>query len=248
MLSCAHCGGALHCDVNTGHRYYLCLRNKTHWARKHGVAPCPLPAVPSGPLEALAWEQVVETLLDPDRLSDGLRTARAEYASADGRRAARLQTLEAETARLRARLERVLEEQLDAPSGSESARLLREKGKQIEDALSRFQAERARLEAEPMAGLSESQVVDLTRFADEVRAGLDVADNLARRRVLQMLKLRGVVRLDPEHGIRLAKRNRYSIEWEAIIRLQRNEREFTNIQTIWVGPAKDQAPAKTTAE
>ena len=234
--------------VNTNVRYYMCLRNKPKWARERGVERCPLPAVPAASLERLAWEEVVATLLDPDKLRTGLAAARAEYAEANGRRAEQLATLEREMAKLRGRLSRILEEQLDAPSGSEIARLYRDKARQIELQLEHLQADHAQRAAEPHVGLSAEQAMSLQQFAAEVRAGIDAAEGTDRQRVFELLRLQGRLRLDDERGIRLAKRNRFSIEWTAIVPLRNKGREFTNIQTIWVGPAGSVADTKNVSE
>jgi hypothetical protein len=149
MLVCAFCQGALQCDVNGGHRYYQCLRSRPYWVKRNNRERCPMPVLPAGPLESLAWDDVVETITDRDRFVKGLEAARTEYDAANGRRQSQLDALDANVARLRARLDRVLDEQLDAEAGSETARALREKTRQIEDMIGRHLADRARLESEP---------------------------------------------------------------------------------------------------
>jgi site-specific DNA recombinase len=238
MLVCGYCGGALQCDINAGYRYYMCLRSKRYWARRHDREPCPMRSLPSGPLDDLAWRDVVETITDIDRLRAGVQAARAEYHAANGRRRSQLDALDANVARLRGRLDRILDEQLDAPAGSETARALREKARQIEEMIGRQLAERARLDGEPTAGLSDDQADSLLQFSDEVRAGIDVASEpgeagaLHRRRVFQLLRLRGTVRLDPEHGVPVGVKHRVTVEWDAAITLRGIGREMTNIQTV----------------
>ena len=241
LLRCAHCGRPLHTAINgvaNGmYRYYQCRRGEPAYARRNGIPVCPLPSVPAGPLEALAWDEVVATLLDPERMREGMAAARAEYAAAASRQRARLGTLDGEASRLRDRLGRIIEEQLSAPAGSETVRLLREKAQQIEAALGRLAAERGGLAAESAAGLSDGEAEDLASFAAEVRAGADHATTIDRRRVFQLLKLTGTVRRDAEHGIRFAKKNRFSVDWTAILQLRDNGRNFVNIKTVWIGPA-----------
>jgi hypothetical protein len=169
-----------------------------------------MPALLASAIESLAWDDVVETLMDQDRLSRGLAAAEAEYVQANGRRQSQLDALDASISRLRGRLDRILDEQLDAPAGSETARALREKARQIEDVIGRQLADRARLASEPNAGLSPDQATSLLQFSAEIRAGLDVASAqnergaARRRRIFQMLRLRGTVRPDQEHGRAIA--------------------------------------------
>jgi hypothetical protein len=238
-----------------GHQYYMCLRSKADWARRNNRERCPMGYLPSHAVDALAWSDVVETLLDADRLRAGLDAARAEYVSAGGRRQSRLEDLDANIARLRARLDRILDEQLDAPAGSETARALRDKARQIEDMIGRHQAERSRLDSEPRPGLSDEQAESLWQFSEEVRAGIAEASRpddigaLHRRRVFQMLRLRGTVRLDLENGVPVGRKHRVVVEWDSCIPLRGIGCEFTNIQSVVISAGSaPSAPAKTTAE
>ena len=214
------------------HRYYQCLRSKPFYARKYGHARCPLPAVPSEPLERIAWEEVVAMLLDPARLRAGMEVARAEHLAATGRTRARIATLDGELKQLRARLARMVEETLAVPTGSESARLLREKSGELEDVIGRLTAERAALASEPSSGLSEQDAVDLEAFAAEMRLGAEQATPQERRLIYQKLQLAGVIRRDDEHGRKLKQRNRFSMEWQNVLVFRSNAGNLVNIQSI----------------
>jgi site-specific DNA recombinase len=253
MLVCAFCQGALQCDINGGHRYYQCLRSRPYWVKRNNRERCPMPVLPAGPLEALAWDDVVETITDRDRFLKGLEAARTEYDAANGRRQSQLDALDANVARLRTRLSRVLDEQLDADAGSETARALRDKAREVEDMIGRHLADRARLDSEPDAGLSADQAMSLMQFSDEVRAGIVVASAddaegaLHRRRVFKMLRLRGTVRPDQEHGVPIGRKHRVTVKWDAALRLRGIECKMTNIQTVVVsapgGPGTPTTPA-----
>jgi hypothetical protein len=181
---------------------------------------------------------VVATLLDPERLAEGFTAARIEHATAHDRRAGQLQALTSKIAALRGRLSRILDEQLDAPAGGESARLLREKAHQIEASLSTLQAEHAQLAAEPRPGLSDSQIHELTAFAAEVCQGVEHATPAERRLIFQLLQLKGTVRRDDEHGRKFALKHRFSVAWEAIIPLRHSDREFVKRRTVRRGESE----------
>lgn len=238
VLTCAHCGGALSCDVvsykSRRVRYYCCLRHRRPAKFLEGEEAhprCVLPNVPSDPLDQIAWGKVVHTLLDRECLDAGLAAAQEEYQHANGRRAAQLTILDQEISRYRGRLSRILEEELDAPSGSETARLLREKRNQIEAVLTRFTGEREALASEPAPGLTPAQSLDLARFAAEVRDGIEHATPADQHRILQLLKVRGVVHHDPEHGQLLRQRQRFTIEWTAAIPLRDSVQGITKLLT-----------------
>ncbi|MBI2761911.1 MAG: recombinase family protein [Chloroflexi bacterium] len=245
ILKCGHCGGALQTAINgvaNGmYRYYQCLRSKPRYANAHGLTPCPLPVVPAEPLEQIAWDEVVATLLDPERLREGIAAARAEHLAATGRMRRRIATLDGELGEQRARLSRMGDETLAVPAYSESAQLLREKTAQLEDIIGRLAAERAALAAEPAAGLSEQDANDLEAFAAEIRQGVANATAEERRLIHQKLQLVGVVYRDDQHGIKLKRRNRFSIEWANVLTLRRKDGNFVNVQSVWIGPAVQQA-------
>jgi site-specific DNA recombinase len=226
LLTCAHCGGALASTYNNGCRYYACLRNQPYRARLHGESHCSLPAALAGPLEERAWMQVSAALLDPDHLLNGLASAQQQHADADQRRRDRLETLDREIARLRARFDRITDERLDAQPGSETERALKTKAEDTETAIRRLLSDRAELDAQPAPGLTEQEGLELARFAEEVRAGLDHATGAERRRVYDLLRLRGKVRLDPDHGVKLGRRHRFAVDWDAVIELQHSGKNY----------------------
>ena len=160
-LTCAHCGGALAATPNNQHRYYACLRNQPSRATHAGKSRCPLPPVPAVLLDAEAWALVSGALLDPDHLAAGLTAARQQHTEADTRQRDRLETVDREVARLRARFDRITDERLDAPPGSETERALRAKAQEVEAAISRLLADRAHLAAAPVPGLSEEDGLQL---------------------------------------------------------------------------------------
>jgi hypothetical protein len=108
----------LACDsvaTNTGRvLYYACYRHKEDGARHQGAEHGCLPNVPARGLDRLAWDQVVAILLDPERLSEALAAAQTEYIQADSHRLSRLATLDQAVERYRARLSRILDEELDS--------------------------------------------------------------------------------------------------------------------------------------
>lgn len=78
----------------------------------------------------------------------------------------------------------------------------------------------------------------MTNFAVEIRAGVEHATPLERRRIFQILKLTGTVHLDPEHKIKFANRNRYTVRWTGVIPLGSDIREVVSVQTVWIGPTR----------
>src|SRR5215510_13455153 len=101
---------------------------------------------------------------------------------------ARSLTQEIET--LRTRLNRTLDELLDTPRSSESYPALQQRRAQVEDAIGRLRAERARLADQPAPGLTADESAALADFAVEVRGGVAGAGPEDRRGIYQLLQLR----------------------------------------------------------
>jgi site-specific DNA recombinase len=209
LLTCAECGGSLSSAWNTGrrgkintNRYYHCLRNEAHRARTLRKPVCSMRDIPAEKLEALVWELISCTLLEPDQLRAGLLAARAKHDDALAARHDRRDAIDRELARHRARLERIVDEMLDTPKGSESYTALAQRQTTTETAIRRLQAEQAEQAVAPAAGLSEEDALSLEQFATEVRDGIQKAAPADRRWVYERLCLTGTARLHPE-GIQI---------------------------------------------
>ena len=234
VLWCPHCGGQLACLPNSGIRYYACVRAQPHRAKRINKATCSLPAARADSLEVLAWATVAETLLDVDRLREGLAALRAERESASTRVTERIAGVDAEITAQRGRLKNIAIALADVEAGTETADALRASMQTIEAKLASLRAARAELETIPLDGLSEEDALSLETFAAEIAAGIHEATPQEQRRIYQLLRLRGVVRVaaDSEPGIRLGRRlRRFAVDWDAIYRPQ-NLLTISNVNSI----------------
>ncbi len=180
----------------------------------------------------LAWDEVVATLLDPDKLRVGLAAAQAAHGRAQAERQQRERALDGRLGELRNRLARILDDQHAVPPASERARIYSEKAQAAECELERLQTERADLSAQPDTGLSDEQATSLVAFAADVRTGIAAATMADKQRICQLLQLEGTVRVDPQRGIRLGQRHAFTVEWAANLPIRGNVRNFVNIKTI----------------
>ena len=225
MLTCGFCGGALSTRTNANnmggepYRYYACLRSQPHRVRTREGTRCTGRDVLAAPLEGTAWCLVVNTLLDVENLRKGLAAVRAEHEAADVRRRERVGALDAELARLRTRLSRTLASRLDADEGGEMDRALLAQARDIEGQIARLSTERQRLDAPSSVGLSEEAATSIETFVTETCHGIVFATPAERRRLFQTLDLRATVRVDPHGTVKIGRKYRYSITWEAKIPL-----------------------------
>jgi site-specific DNA recombinase len=241
MLSCPQCGGQLACLPNSGIRYYACVRSQPYRARKIAKPVCSQPAARADALEAVAWITVASTLLNRDALRAGLSAARAERTEAGARITNRQGAIDAKIAVERVRLGNLAGQLADLTPGSDGAIAVRQKMTEIERTLAGFRAERAEADAVPLAGLSDTEAESLEAFADEIREGIGAATPRDQRRLFEILRLRGVVRLarDDEPGIRLGRRlRRFTVDWKAAVAMKTPDsgRKFESLSLLFSSP------------
>jgi uncharacterized coiled-coil protein SlyX len=216
-LICGHCHGELSVATNQGTRYYRCLSHYPARAHRYGKADCDLPDVHAVDLEAELWSILSETLLNEDYLAAGLDAARAQHDQADQLRQERLAALETEIGRQRQRLDNLSAKVADTGDGEAFAALMRQ-AKDIEPLIDRLKQEKAELAAVRSVGLSDSEALEIETFAEQIREGLAYATPADRRRLYELLQLRGKVYVDPD-GVRLGRKHSFRIEWQAAIEL-----------------------------
>jgi site-specific DNA recombinase len=233
-LTCGHCHGGLSVATNQGTRYYRCLCHYPARARRYSKAICDLPDVHAVDLEEELWSILGETLLDVDYLAAGLEAARTKHDEADQLRKERLDAQDAQIARQRQRLDNLATKIADAGDGEAFAALMRQ-SKDIEALLDRFTKEKAELAALHADGLSSDDALEIEAFAEQIREGLAYATPADRRRLYELLQLRGKVYLDPD-GVRLGRKHSFRIEWQAPIQLRHNSSRFRNPVMQWMPP------------
>jgi hypothetical protein len=223
-LTCGHCHGFLRSQPDNRVRYYKCGCRDASSARYAGKPVCDLPAVHAVDLEAELWRLLRATLLDPDALRLGLDAAQAQHAQSDRSRQDRLAAHDAELTRQRKRLDTLTSGLADAGDGEVYASILRQ-AKEVEHLITTIVTERGDLAAIRPEGLSVTDADALTVFADEIHAGFDQAAPADRRRLYDLLRVRGSVSADPD-GIRLGRKHHFRIEWQAAILLLHDDKSF----------------------
>jgi site-specific DNA recombinase len=239
LLTCGECGGGLSASWNNGARghmttrYYQCIRNEPHRARILGKPVCSMRALRAEHLEALIWDVVAGTLLNPDQLRRGLAAARSEHDSAAARRADRQAAIERELERHRRRIRRVVEELLDTDKGSETYTVLVERRDALESTVTRLQAEFAEQNVVPV-GLSPAEAAAIEQFAAEadIRAGAADVGAATLRAIYERLRLRGTIRM-AEDGVQIGTKHRFDIDLEAVISLSDEFARLKNKLTIY---------------
>ena len=225
LLKCGYCGGLLSISFNHirnggSYRQYVCLRSQPRPAAREQREPCPLRAVRAEQIESAVWQAVSDVLMNPAALRSSVEAARTRFEDATSRRAERLAIADHEIARCVGQIERLVDEVLETPKGTETYRAIIERQVRIEHTLERLRTERAKLEAEPTEGISPVAVEELAEFSRQVAEGLSVGSTADRRWVLEQLRVQATLQMDPS-GVQFGrvKRNRYAVELDAIVQL-----------------------------
>jgi len=198
LVVCRRCGYAFYGKMARGlvggrqpadYGYYRCTGTDGH--KFGGQAPCTNRSVRSDKLEQAVWRQVEAALADPARVA--AEHERRAAAARDGEVGADVEALDAQIARLRRGIDRLIdgyaEELIDV--GEFKPRL-----SGLKQRLARLQAERDAAVAAHEAERGLQLVIGrLEEFAARVRTGLDGLDWLGQREVIRAL----VRRVEVDH-------------------------------------------------
>jgi site-specific DNA recombinase len=187
MLVCAECGYAYGGHFTKGRRYYR-DGGRTHRSL----------LIHADMVEERIWEAVREILLNPSALWEGYKAREAAVIDQRARLVERLEAMLKLKEKAEAKLEALTNAYLDPDIGMpkvEYTRRRREIEKEIVEWGQEAQEIQGRLEAE---AITRDRMEVIEQFAAEVARGIDLLDFGEKRKVLQMLEVRGVVHQDDE--------------------------------------------------
>lgn len=223
MLVCGHCGGQLSAKWNMGgqqtpYRQYHCIRSRPFVSRRTTKALCVMRDVRAEELEAAVWATVTSALRDGSRLKQGMQTARQRHAQVAKQRTEQLRRFEQDTRRLRTKLERIIDELLETPKGTQSYRTLVERQRDTERELARLQNESTHAATPTDVGLSEDAAAEVAHLSAAISAAIDAASPADRRLFFERLRVRVTIGLDRQ-GQKIGRDHRYSFKVDAIVDL-----------------------------
>jgi len=187
MLVCAECGYAYCGAFSKGYRYYQDHHRKHRSLRADKV-------------EERVWEAVKEILLNPSALWEGYRAREAEVISQKAKLVERLESMLKLKGKAEQKLEALTEAYLDPDIGIRKAEYTRRR-REIEKGVAEWDREvqdvQGWLETE---AITQERMEAIEEFAAQVTEGIELLDFEEKRKVLQMLEVRGVVHHDGEES------------------------------------------------
>lgn len=227
MLQCGHCHRSIHTKHIHEWRYYACQMHSPSSARRTGVEPCDLPYLLAEPLEADLWDILSETLLNEEYVRRGLSKGRQQHQQANQKRQHRLKSLDHEISKHTKRLD-TLARRMATCDEDEVYQALERQARDMGQAVRRLKNERELLARDRVTdGLTDEDASALLNFVSEMRDVLETATLSERRKVYELLDVRGRVYKDRENGIRLGRKTWVRIEWQARLPLRNSENPMT---------------------
>jgi DNA invertase Pin-like site-specific DNA recombinase len=244
LLECGHCSKPgqpqiLHAQekVVARRRYYWCA-NKFASRVKDGQQTCPLPGIRAEVLEDWLWHAVVSAIANVDEFDASLQASQERRDAELHERADRLAAIDQEVARYQRRLDRAVAKLLDDDFEDEDERGSVERNRDdSKRLLARLRADREREVAETRpAGLSAEDVIAFRQLLRHLNTdGLDKATPSERREVLELLGIRGVVRVASDGAdavlVQESPQRWARIDWDGEIRLQ-SEQSFKKLRLV----------------
>jgi hypothetical protein len=157
-------------------------------------------------------------LLDPAHLRLELDRLRAAQSDEQAAWRMRLQILDEDIDKHERLLRRAMSEKLKVEPDDPRYAMYDAAEAQEARTVKRLRDERPSLEA-ASPGLSDADVRTLEDLAAEIAVNVETRTPEQRRRIFQAVRLRGVVRFDPEHGARIGRKNHFTIQWGSLLSL-----------------------------
>ena len=219
-----------------GHqRRYACARSTPSRAKLYGWELCGLPGLlaaderemttggtsrPLGGIEELAWAAVTRFLSDESLVATMLAEVDAEQAQARDQWAGRLLTLDEQIKVYSGRLRRAVEEKQKIEDDDDRYAAWDDAERKASAVLKQLRAERAEYMAPGAPGLTDEHRAAIVAMREQISEllaeGAEEATPEERRAVFELLDLRGTVREDAEHGLRVGRDARVVIRWQLL--------------------------------
>ena len=198
-VTCGHCGrkmggtGSYHKGRKKPYVFYRCP--VTHKPSDTADRTCNNSTYfPSPRVDAAVWEWVKSFLTEPEAIARGLDAYQSEREREDEPIQARLAVVESLIAERRKQLEKLLDLYL---SGDFPREMLTRRKAPLETTIQTLTKERAGLTVTLEAQtLTTDQILGIQEFAANVAVGLEQADFVARRQIIESLDVRATLMLE----------------------------------------------------
>lgn len=185
-LSCSKCGYGLRGQLVRGkHQYYVCN------GKRQTVAVCNMPSVRGDWLDALVWEWAKMIIESPKNLRVGLDEVQQELQQENQALFERITIIEEQITNYQSQLDRLLDLYLD---GSFPKEVLTERKSRLEEMLVALETEHTDLMAHVRhVTMTDDQLSFIEEFCATIRTGLNLADFYAKRKIIELLDIRGKI-------------------------------------------------------
>jgi site-specific DNA recombinase len=194
-LACACCGYTYVGNTRrTGQAYYRC-----NGKIKYGAGYCHMPGFRVDTTDDLIWKWVAGVISEPATVIEGLRAVQSENRLANRALYDRLDIIDHQVTETSGQLTRLLDLYL---SGDFPKEVLTERKARLEETLLKLKKERAEnMEHLQSKTIPLERIDEIEDFCKSVRAGLEAVTFRDRRRIIELLDVRGKIAVEENEKV-----------------------------------------------
>lgn len=189
-LKCAKCGYSYVGRTRSEkHQYYYCKGRE-----QKPISLCDMPNFRADVVNEIILMWITEIVLDPENLAAGLRENNKSEEEINSRLHEQLRIIDDQIRDNQQKLERLIDLVIEGDFPREMVATRRQ---EIEKTIQELEIEKGRLVAELSdKTITEDQIIELEQFAETVSRGILVADFETKRRVIDLLDVRGKLAIE----------------------------------------------------
>ena len=235
-LKCSSCGYGTKGQNTKGHIYYYCN------GKRQIVPLCDMPSFRADILDDMVWEWVMSLIADPKTAIEGLQNIQAQARMENQIFYDRLDIIDEQITGNEEQLNRLLDLYL---SGEFSKELLFERKERLEDTLRGLRKERLDLNAYvSQLMISDEQLENLEAFCSRVKERFDLATFINKRKVIEMLDVRGKLAIENGHKVvhvrcLLGQQRLLQMQTSPLSSTGNRQQAYIVTAKLWIGRVQD---------
>ncbi len=193
-LTCAKCGYSVRGHtIRHKHYYYYCSGKATI------VKLCDIPNVRGDLVDAIVWQWAKSIVENPENMRVGLDNVQNEFEQANQSLYTRMEIIDEQVQEHQKQLDRLLDLYL---AGNFPKDALNDRKYRLEQMLTDLQKEKNELLGHiRKVSITDDQLAYIESFCDKIRKGLDQADFKTRRKILELLDIRGKIAVENDERV-----------------------------------------------
>ena len=194
-LKCSKCGYS-YCGRTRRkkNQYYYCKGRE-----QRPISLCDMPHFRLDHVNDAIWSWIEDLLFDPTSLAEGLKTQQWFSEQANARVQTKLDILDEQIKSNNSKLDKLIDLAIEGDFPRDK---ITKRRQEIETSLTELEKEKQSLISELQTDtVSDEKILELEEFVDVVRQGIQVADFETKRRIIDLLDVRGKLAIENEEKV-----------------------------------------------